>query len=142
VLDVDGDFEVGPAIRIGIPLLDVRAGERARARAEVAKRQHLTEATAVELRAEARAARITALEAYQEARHIRDVVLPLRQQIVDETLLHYNAMDADPFQLIVARKELADAGHQYLDALRRYWAAMAEVDALRAGVGGTDADQP
>jgi hypothetical protein len=69
-------------------------------------------------------------------------VLPLRQQIVDETLLHYNAMDADPFQLIVARRDLADAGHQYLDALRRFRAAMAEVDALRAGVGGTDADQP
>ena len=142
VLDVDGDFEVGPALRIGIPFLDTRAGERARARAEVAKRRHETEATAIELRAEARTARITALEAYQEARHIRDVVLPLRQQIVDETLLHYNAMNADPFQLIVARKDLADAGHQYLDALRRYRAAMAEVDALRAGVGGTDADQP
>jgi outer membrane protein TolC len=142
VLDVDGDFEVGPALRIGIPFLDQRAGDRARTRAELAKRQHELEGTAVELRAEARTARITALEAYQEARHIRDVVLPLRQQIVDETLLHYNAMDADPFQLIVARKELADAGHQYLDALRRYWAAMAEVDALRAGVGGTDDDQP
>jgi outer membrane protein TolC len=142
VLDVDGDFELGPAIRIGIPFFDQRAGVRARARAELAKRQHELEGTAVELRAEARAARITALEAYQEARHIHDVVLPLRQQIVDETLLHYNAMDADPFQLIVARRDLADAGHQYVDALRRYWAAMAEVDALRGGVGGTDADQP
>jgi outer membrane protein TolC len=142
MLDVDGDFEIGPALRIGIPFLDQRAGERARSRAELAKRQHELEAAAVELRAEARAARIAALEAYQEARHLRDVVLPLRQQIVDETLLHYNAMDADPFQLIVARRDLADAGHQYLDALRRYWATMAEVDALHAGVGGTDADQP
>jgi outer membrane protein TolC len=142
MIDRDGDVEVGPALRLGIPLFDQRAGERARARAELAKREHELEGTAVELRAQARAARIAALEAYQEARHIRDVVLPLRQQIVDETLLHYNAMDADPFQLIVARRELADAGHQYLDALRRYWAAMAEVDALRAGVGGSDADQP
>ena len=69
-----------------------------------------------------------------EARHLHDVVLPLRQQIVDETLAHYNAMDADPFQLIVARRELVDAGHQYLDALRRYCDAMTEVTALRRGV--------
>ena len=150
-LELEGDFEVGPALRLGLPLFDQRAGARARANAELARRQHELAATAVELRAEARAARITALAAYEEARHLHDIVLPLRQQIVDETLLHYNAMDADPFQLIVARRDLADGGHQYLDALRRYWSAMAEVDALRAGValdmpptspGGRDVDHP
>jgi outer membrane protein, heavy metal efflux system len=133
-MDRDGDVEVGPAVRIGIPLFDQRAGARARANAEVQQRQHELEATGVELRAQARAARVTALAAYDEARHLHDVVLPLRQQIVDETLLHYNAMDADPFQLITARRALADAGHQYLDALRRYWGSIAEVEALRAGV--------
>lgn len=61
-------------------------------------------------------------------------MLPLRQQIVDETLKHYNAMDADPFALIVARRDLVEGGHQYLDALRRYWNAMAEVAALQRGV--------
>ena len=133
-MDRDGDLEVGPAVPIGIPLFDQRAGARARANAELAERTHELAATDVELRAQARRARIAALAAYQEARQLHDVVLPLRQQIVDETLLHYNAMDADPFQLITARRALADAGHQYLDALRRYWAATAEVDALRAGV--------
>jgi cobalt-zinc-cadmium efflux system outer membrane protein len=145
-LDRDGNVEVGPALRLGIPLFDQRAGERARATAALAKRQHELEAAAVELRAEARAARITALAAYEEARHLHDIVLPLRQQIVDETLLHYNAMDADPFQLIIARRDLVEGAHQYLDALRRYWAAIAEVNALRAGValeqGGRDDDQP
>jgi len=143
-IDVDGDLQIGPALRLGIPLLDQQAGPRARASAEVARRTHELEASAVELHAQARAARITALAAYQEARHLHDDVLPLRQQIVNETLLHYNAMDADPFQLILARRELADAGHQYLDALRRYWGASAEVDALRAGVAleASDVAQP
>jgi outer membrane protein, heavy metal efflux system len=133
-IDVDGDLQIGPALRLGIPLFDQRAGARARASAEVARDKHELEATSVELSAKARAARATAQATYEEARHLHDVVLPLRQQIVDETLLHYNAMDADPFQVIAARRELVDAGHQYLDALRRYWGAMAEVDALRAGV--------
>ena len=133
-IDRDHNLEFGPAIRIGIPLFDQRRGQRARAAAELSRAGHELEADAIELRAAARAARIAALSAYLEARHIHEVVLPLRQQIVDETLRHYNAMDVDPFQLIVARRDLADAGHPYLDALRRYANAMSEVAALRRGV--------
>jgi outer membrane protein TolC len=126
--------EVGPAIRLGIPLFDNRSGARSRARAAQARAEYELTAIAIELRADARAARVTALSAYQEAKHLREVVLPLRQQIVDQTLLHYNAMDANPFELIVARRELAAAGQQYLDALRRYWNASSAVTALRRGV--------
>jgi outer membrane protein TolC len=130
----DGAWRSGPAFSIGIPIFDSRAGRRARAEAELSRAGAELTGTAIELRAGARASRIAALAAYQEARHLRGVVLPLRQQIVDQTLLHYNAMDADPFQLIVARRQLADGGQQYLDALRRYWNAMSEVSALRRGV--------
>jgi len=133
-IDRDGDTEVGPAIRLGLPLFDQRSGERAKARAEAARRDHELAATGVELRARARAVRVAALAAHAEARHIHDVLLPLRQQIVDETLLHYNAMDADPFELIVARANLVDGGASYLEALRRYADAMTEVTALRRGV--------
>jgi len=125
---------VGPELRIGIPLLDLRSGERAHARAVVRREDHTLEADAIELRAAARAARVIALATYQEARHLHDVVLPLRRQIADETLKHYNAMDADPFALILARQGLVDGAHQYGDALRRYWNAMAEVTALQRGV--------
>jgi cobalt-zinc-cadmium efflux system outer membrane protein len=125
---------VGPALRIGIPLLDPRSGPRARANAAVRREVHTLAAQDNELRAAARAARATALAAYDEARRLHDVVLPLRELIVAETLKHYNAMDVDPFGLIVARRELVDATHQYADALRRYWTAMAEVTALSRGV--------
>lgn len=125
---------IGPALRIGLPPLDLRTGERARANALVRREDHELAAQAIELRAAARAARIVALATYQEARHLHDVVLPLRQQIVNETLKHYNAMDADPFALIVARRDLVEGSHQYVDALRRYWNAMAEVTALTRGV--------
>jgi outer membrane protein TolC len=124
---------VGPAVAIGIPLFDQRAGNRGRARAARNKAAYELTAAAVELRADARAARVGALAAYQEARHLHQVILPLRQQIVDQTLLHYNAMDADPFELIIARRQLAEAGQQYLEALRRYWNATAEATALRRG---------
>jgi outer membrane protein TolC len=132
--DHNSIVQVGPAIRIGIPLLDWNSGNRARANAEQRRAEHELTAVAVELRAGARSARIAALAAHGEARHLHDVVLPLRQQILDETLKHYNAMDADPFALILARRDLADAGHQYVDALRRYANAQAVVTALERGV--------
>src|SRR5262249_48707786 len=141
-IDRDGTIEVGPALRLGIPLFDQRSGARARAAAEASRAEHELTASAIELRAAARRVRVEALEAHAGARHLHDVVLPLRQQIVDETLLHYNAMDADPFQLIVARRELVNAAQQYLDALERYADAMTEVTALRRGVMVIDGSDP
>jgi outer membrane protein TolC len=124
---------VGPAIAIGIPLLDHGGAGRARAAAEQRRAEHALTAAAVELRAAARAARAEAIGAYREARHLRDVVLPLRQLIVDETLKHYNAMSADPFALIAARRDQVDGERQHLDALRRYWNAMSRATALLRG---------
>ncbi len=125
---------VGPVVGIAIPLFDWRSGERAKANAAIDRAEHLLTADAVELRANARSARISALAAYQEARHIADVIIPLRSQILDETVKHYNAMDADPFALMLARRELADAESMQVDALRRFWNAMSAVTALQRGV--------
>ncbi len=128
------DWHVGPAIRIALPFFDQQQGPRARAMAEQRKAQHELTATAVDVRALARAARQVALTAHAEAVHLRDVVLPLGQQVLDETLKQYNAMNASTFELLSARRDLVDAGQQYIDALRRYWVAIAEVTALRRGV--------
>jgi outer membrane protein TolC len=126
--------EIGPALRIGIPLFDQRSGERARANALVRREDHELAAQAIELRTAARLARATALASFREARQLQDVVVPLRQQIVGETVKHYNAMDADLFAVILARRALVEASHQAIDAARRYAHAMAEVTALQRGV--------
>ena len=131
---------VGPAIQLGLPLFDFRSGERAKANALVRRADHELTAQTAELAAAARAARITARAAYQEARQLTDQVVPLRQQILDQTLAHYNAMDADPFALILARRDVLDGAHQLADATRRYWNAMAEVTAPSRGamLGGNE----
>ncbi|HEU5056989.1 MAG TPA: TolC family protein [Kofleriaceae bacterium] len=130
----DESWHVGPALRIGIPLFNWQQGPRARAHAELRRAQNLLAATAVELRAAARAARQRALEAHAEAIHMRDVVLPLRERVVAETVLQYNAMNASTFELLQARRDQVDSGRQYIDSLRRFWTASAEVAALRRGV--------
>ncbi len=129
----DGEWDVGPAISLGLPLFNQQQGPRARANAELRRARNEAIATAVELRAQARATRQRVLEAYNVGRHLREVVLPLRQQVVSETLKQYNAMNANTFELLAARRELVDVGRQYIDALRRFWRAAADARALARG---------
>ena len=60
-------------------------------------------------------------------------VLPLRHQIVRETQLQYNAMRAGVFQLLQAKRDEIDAGREYVESLRDYWVARAD---LERAVGG------
>jgi len=128
-----GAWEAGPAIRIGLPLFNQQQGPRARARAEEHRANNELAATTTDLRASAETTRSRVLQAFSEVRQLVDVVIPLRQRVLDETVLHYNAMDASTFELLMARRELVDVGRQYIEALRRYWSAMAEVKALQRG---------
>lgn len=129
----DGEWDAGPAISIGLPLFNQQQGPRAKANAELRRARNTAIATAVELRARARAVRQRALGAYAEAKHLRDVVLPRRQRLVDETLKQYNAMNASTFELLSARRELVEAGRLYIEALRRFWRAAADARALARG---------
>jgi outer membrane protein, heavy metal efflux system len=63
----------------------------------------------------------------------RDVVLPLRQKVVEETQLQYNAMLVGVFQLLQAKREQIAAGATYIDHLREYWTARSNVEQLLAG---------
>lgn len=127
------DWAAGPTIRVGLPLFDQQQGPRARSRAEERRARAELAATATDLAAVVEATRTRALQAYAEARQLHDTVLPLRQRVLDQTVLQYNAMNASTFELLVARRDMVDVGRQYIEALRRYWTAMAEVKALERG---------
>lgn len=128
-----GDWEAGPALRLGIPLFNQQQGPRARARAEERRARNELAATSTDLRASAEITRARAMQAFSEVRQLVDVVMPLRKRVLDETVLHYNAMNASTFELLTARREMVDVGRQYIEALRRYWSAMAEAKALQRG---------
>jgi len=136
-----GSWEVGPAIRIGIPLFDQQQGPRARARAEKQRARHAAAATRMEIRAEAEGTRARVEHAFAEAHQLGDTVLPLRRRVLEETLLQYNAMNASTFELLTARRDMVEVERQYVDALRRYWSALAEARALRRGGHATGATE-
>ncbi len=127
------DWEAGPAIRIGIPLFNQQQGPRARARAEQRRARNELAATRTELAASTETTRSRVEQAFAEVRQLVDVVMPLRKRVLDETVLQYNAMNANTFELLMARRDMVDVGRQYIEALRRYWSSMAEAKALRRG---------
>ena len=127
------NWEVGPAIRIGIPLFDQQQGPRARARAEERRARAELAATKTEVHADVLALRSRLLSAFEEAHQLIDVVVPLRKRVLEETVLQYNAMNASTFELLMARRDMVDIGRQSIDALRRYWNTAAEVKALQRG---------
>jgi cobalt-zinc-cadmium efflux system outer membrane protein len=131
--EVAKEWEVGPAIRIGIPLFDQQQGPRARSLAEARRARNEAAATKIELAASIEITRSRVHQRYVEARQLIDVVAPLRKRILEETVLHYNAMDANTFELLVARRDMVDVARQSIEVLRQYWGAMAEAKALRRG---------
>lgn len=128
----------GPLVELGVPLFYQSQGETAGALAEVRRQAKLIEDTAIRTRSNARAAFARILTSAQTAEHYRNVILPLRGQVVEQTQLQYNAMSVGVFELLQA-KNLEIAAHlAYLDVVREFWNVQLELEQLLAG-GLTDA---
>lgn len=129
----DEAWAVGPAVELELPLFYQGQGEVALARAAMRQQQNVYTDTAVRLRARARQA-ATRLRAAREAvGYFREVLLPLKQKVLDETQLQYNAMAAGAFQLLAAKRDQVESASAYIDQLREYWLARTEAEQLLAG---------
>jgi cobalt-zinc-cadmium efflux system outer membrane protein len=85
------------------------------------------------VRSSVRAAYAATLAARDRAVYYERVMLPLRQKIVDETLLQYNAMQVGAFQLLQAKRDQIEAGAEFIASLRDYWLARARLDLILSG---------
>jgi len=124
---------VGPAVEVELPLFYQGQGEVGVAEAERRQQENVYADTAVRIRATARASAVQLAAARDRLIYSRDVVLPLKQKVVDETQLQYNAMLVGVFQLLQAKREQVEAGVRYIDQLREYWVARTNVEELLAG---------
>jgi outer membrane protein TolC len=127
-----GEWKAGPTIGIAPPL-DLGSARRAKGAALVNQLENLRWASAVELRAAARALADETVNARRRAAFGRDVIEPLASRIVDATLLEHNAMQADVLRLLEARRALTDARIQKLSLYRAYWQARIELDHTLTG---------
>ncbi|HKO91580.1 MAG TPA: TolC family protein [Polyangiaceae bacterium] len=130
----DGAYwELGPALTGKLPLFDRQQGDVLSQQAELSALRERYVAQAVAIRAAIRAARARALSALARAERYRNVLLPLRERVVKQTLLEYNAMQVGVFQLLQARHDQIDTGSAYVSVLLEYWQARARLEQLLAG---------
>lgn len=131
--ETEGEWLVGPAFSVPIPLFNRGQALTATARGKLRRARNEYTALAVKIRSRARAARERLTAARSRAEYYRNVMLPLRHQIVEETQRQYNAMTVSPFELLRAKQQEIEAGAQYIDALREYWLARAELEQILNG---------
>ena len=130
--DPDGRF-VGPSASIPLPLFNGGGAGVAKARASLQQRTAEYDALVVDAHAEVRAAIARVDGARRRAVQIRTAVLPTRRRVLQESQLQVNAMALPVFALLQAKQAEIEAGRMYLDALRDYWVARAELERASGG---------
>jgi cobalt-zinc-cadmium efflux system outer membrane protein len=88
---------------------------------------------AIRIRGATRSAAARLAVAAKRARFYKQTLLPLKQRVLSETQLHYNAMAVGVFQLLQAKRDAVETERLYVEAVRDYWIARAELDQLMAG---------
>lgn len=131
--DPDGPRVLGPNLVIDLPIFDQRQAAIARLEAQQRQQERRLLGVSIEVRSEVRLAEARIRANRQAVVQYRDVLVPLRKELVDQALLHYNGMFIGLFQLLMAKQGEVDARRGYLESLRDYWTARAE---LARAVGG------
>lgn len=129
----DGQRVTGPTLGLELPLFDQGQPAVARLTAEYRQARDNYDALAVNVRSEVRQARAALLAARAAAEFSSEHVLPLQAKILAETLRQYNAMQSSTYDLLLAKQNETSAVREYVQSLRDYWIARAE---LEHAVGG------
>ena len=117
-----------------IPIFD--SGEARLRKAELAymRAANLLAEKAVNVRSEARSAYQAYRSNYDIARHYRNSVVPLRTKIEEESLLTYNGMITNTFELLADSREKVNSVVLAVNAKRDFW--LAEANLAPAIFGG------
>ncbi len=129
----EGEWEAGPTIEFPIPLFDQGQGRTGRAVTELRRAQQTYYALAVQIRSIARRVRDRVQGARARVLYYRDILLPLRERIVNESQLQYNAMQLGVFDLLRAQERQIQAAGAYIESLLAYWLARNDLGHILSG---------
>ena len=139
--ETDGQRVTGPTWQLELPIFNRGQGRIAKLQAQLRQAERRLESEAVAIRAEVREARDRVIAKRDLATYYRDELLPERKKILELTLTHYNAMLKSPFDLLLAKQNEISAERGYVDALRDYWIARADLERAVGGrLGGVSAE--
>jgi outer membrane protein TolC len=121
-------YKKGYEISFELPIFDWGTSKVARARTLYEQQLNRAAQMAVEARSEVRQAYSTYRIQFDIAKHFRDEIVPLRMRISDENLLRYNGMFIGVFELLADKRSQISAVNGYIDALRDFWLAQADLE--------------
>lgn len=126
--DTDGSRLTGPSVGVQLPLFDQGQPELARLSAELRQSQDRTAALTADIGSEVRTASAKLLASRQAAEFYQETLLPQRRAVLQETLLHYNAMQKSVYELLAAKQQQQLSERESIEALRDYWLARTELE--------------
>ncbi len=129
----DAPAERGFEISVELPLFDWGTARVAKAEALYMQAVNWTAETAVNARSEVRGAYANYRTSYDIARHFRDEIVPLKKRISEENQLRYNGMLIGVFELLADARSQITSVNGYIEALRDFWLAQADLDMALVG---------
>lgn len=131
--DTEGNRVTGPTVSLELPIFDQGQARLSRLESQARQADARLEDLAVRVRSEVRSARSRLVQERATVEFYRGSVLPVRERIMKQSQLHYNAMQIGLVQLLNARQGQTNAYRDYVEALRGYWTARSD---LELAVGG------
>lgn len=125
--DTDGEILVGPTLGITLPLFDWGRGRKARGAAELQAAEAALAARELDVEHELRDAVLALHSARTRVERYRQRLIPARETVVEQLQLEQNYMLIDVFELLRAKQDSSRAYGAYIDALRDWWLARAEL---------------
>ena len=123
----------GYTISLELPIFDWGTARVAKAQAIYMQSVNRTAEAAINARSEVRQAYQGYRSSFEIARHFRDEIVPLKKRISEENQLRYNGMLIGVFELLADARSQITSVQGYIDALRDFWLAQANLDMALVG---------
>jgi outer membrane protein TolC len=125
-------------LEFAIPIFDTGKARMRKAEVAYMRAANLLAEKAVNVRSEARSAYEAYRSNYDIARHYRNDVVPLRTKVEEESLLTYNGMISNTFELLTDTRDKINSILLSVNAKRDFWLAEANLAPAIYGGGATN----
>ncbi|MGR9449513.1 TolC family protein [Rhizobium leguminosarum] len=126
-------------LEFAIPIFDTGKARMRKSELAYMRAANLLAEKAVNVRSEARSAYEAYRSNYDIARHYRNNVVPLRTKVEEESLLTYNGMISNTFELLTDTRDKINSTLLSVNAKRDFWLAEADLAPAIYGGGATKA---
>jgi len=131
--DPDGARLLGPTLSLELPIFDQRQALIGRLEAQRRQAQRHLDALAIDARSEVRLAAAKLELSRRTAQEYQRALLPMRKTILEQAQLEYNAMQIGLYELLAAKQAETETFRAYIEAVRDYWIARAELERALGG---------